>query len=225
MVDAGTGPMMRAGGWHFGAWCIGAIEVWVILWVLGVPLGLAAALAIESLGMAARSLGFALPAGLGAQEAGLAAVAVALGVPFEGAVAMAMLKRMREVTLNLPGADRMAVAGAAAGAASHRLGPPRMKTRPGHDDTALSPGLATDGIRVCGPPRLAPHLARLEAEAIGILREAAAACRRPVLLYSIGKDLLRAAASGPEGLLPRPAAFPAAAHRHRLEVPGDDRLS
>jgi sulfate adenylyltransferase subunit 2 len=36
--------------------------------------------------------------------------------------------------------------------------------------------------------RLTSHLARLEAEAIGILREVAAACRRPVLLYSIGKD-------------------------------------
>lgn len=36
--------------------------------------------------------------------------------------------------------------------------------------------------------RLTPHLARLEAEAIGILREGAAAFRQPVLLYSIGKD-------------------------------------
>ena len=36
--------------------------------------------------------------------------------------------------------------------------------------------------------RLTPHLARLEAEAIGILREGVAAFRRPVLLYSIGKD-------------------------------------
>jgi sulfate adenylyltransferase subunit 2 len=37
-------------------------------------------------------------------------------------------------------------------------------------------------------PRLTPHLARLEAEAIGILREVAAACLRPVLLTSLGKD-------------------------------------
>jgi len=36
--------------------------------------------------------------------------------------------------------------------------------------------------------RLTPHLARLEAEAIGVLREGAAAFRRPVLLYSVGKD-------------------------------------
>ena len=38
-------------------------------------------------------------------------------------------------------------------------------------------------------PRLLPaHLKRLEAESIGILREVAAEFRKPVLLYSIGKD-------------------------------------
>ncbi len=36
--------------------------------------------------------------------------------------------------------------------------------------------------------RLSPHLARLEAESIHILREAAAAFANPVFLYSIGKD-------------------------------------
>src|SRR5258708_30600190 len=35
---------------------------------------------------------------------------------------------------------------------------------------------------------LSPQLKRLEAEAIGILREVAAEFRNPVLLYSIGKD-------------------------------------
>ncbi len=32
------------------------------------------------------------------------------------------------------------------------------------------------------------HLARLEAESIDIMREVVAECRRPVMLYSIGKD-------------------------------------
>jgi sulfate adenylyltransferase subunit 2 len=41
---------------------------------------------------------------------------------------------------------------------------------------------------MAGLQRLTPHLARLEAEAIGILREGVCAFRRPVLLYSIGKD-------------------------------------
>ena len=36
--------------------------------------------------------------------------------------------------------------------------------------------------------KLPPHLARLEAEGIGIIREVAAAFRKPVMLYSVGKD-------------------------------------
>ena len=36
--------------------------------------------------------------------------------------------------------------------------------------------------------KLSPHLRRLEAESIGILREVAASFRNPVMLYSIGKD-------------------------------------
>jgi len=43
-------------------------------------------------------------------------------------------------------------------------------------------------MRLEAATRLTPHLRRLEAEAIGILRETAASFRSPVLLYSIGKD-------------------------------------
>jgi len=38
------------------------------------------------------------------------------------------------------------------------------------------------------PAELQPHLRRLEAESIHILREVVAECERPVMLYSIGKD-------------------------------------
>lgn len=39
-----------------------------------------------------------------------------------------------------------------------------------------------------GPPAEATHLHRLEAESIHIIREVAAECESPVMLYSIGKD-------------------------------------
>ena len=39
-----------------------------------------------------------------------------------------------------------------------------------------------------GKAALTPHLARLEAESIAIIREVAASFRKPVMLYSIGKD-------------------------------------
>ncbi len=43
-------------------------------------------------------------------------------------------------------------------------------------------------MQTTAPSRLTPHLRRLEAEGIAIIREVAASFRRPVLLYSIGKD-------------------------------------
>lgn len=50
----------------------------------------------------------------------------------------------------------------------------------------LPPGLALGGK---GKPELAtPHLKRLEAESIHILREAVSEAQNPVMLYSIGKD-------------------------------------
>ena len=64
----------------------------------------------------------------------------------------------------------------------------------------------------------------LEAEAIWALRETAAAFRKPVMLYSIGKDsgvLLHLAA---QGLLPRPDPVPRDPRRHDVEVPGHDHV-
>ena len=43
-------------------------------------------------------------------------------------------------------------------------------------------------MTIAAAPGQLTHLQRLEAESIHILREVAAECARPVLLYSIGKD-------------------------------------
>ena len=64
----------------------------------------------------------------------------------------------------------------------------------------------------------------LEAESIHIMREVVAEFERPVMLYSIGKDssvLLRLAQ---KAFYPGPDPVPAAAHRHDLQVPRDDRV-
>jgi sulfate adenylyltransferase subunit 2 len=61
--------------------------------------------------------------------------------------------------------------------------------------------------RLVAPERLT-HLQRLEAEAIHIMREVAAECERPVMLYSVGKDssvMLRLAL---KAFHPQPPPFP-----------------
>ena len=68
------------------------------------------------------------------------------------------------------------------------------------------------------------HLQRLEAESIHIMREVVAECENPVMLYSIGKDSSVMLHLAMKAFYPGQAALSAAARRHDLEVPGNDRL-
>lgn len=68
------------------------------------------------------------------------------------------------------------------------------------------------------------HLDELEAEAIYIMREVAAECEKPVMLYSIGKDSSVMAASGNESILPGKATVPIYAYRYNMEIQRNDRI-
>ena len=68
---------------------------------------------------------------------------------------------------------------------------------------------------------LPAHLKALEAESIHILREVAAQAVRPVLLDRSAR-IPRSCCTWRARRSSRPAALPAAAHRHDLEVPRDD---
>jgi hypothetical protein len=60
-------------------------------------------LIIESLGMTARSAGFFIPGALGIQEIALVLVGSFVGLPPETAMLIAIVKRLRDVVLGLPG--------------------------------------------------------------------------------------------------------------------------
>jgi sulfate adenylyltransferase subunit 2 len=58
----------------------------------------------------------------------------------------------------------------------------------GPAQAATSDGPAPEASRLIASPERLSHLERLEAESIHIIREVAAECEKPVMLYSIGKD-------------------------------------
>ncbi len=84
------------------AWAFGTLEVWVALYFMGVPVGLGEALVLESLGQAARSAGFAVPSGVGVQEAGFVVTAASLGLAPETGLALSLAKRVRELLMGVP---------------------------------------------------------------------------------------------------------------------------
>lgn len=92
-----------ATGLHLCSWMLGTAEVMVVLAVLGSPVTPGQGLIIESIGTAARSLGFAIPAGLGVQEGGFVLACGLFGIVPEFAIALSMIKRLREVLVGIPG--------------------------------------------------------------------------------------------------------------------------
>ena len=98
-----TAALAAATALHLIAWVIGVAETWLALWAMGYPIGAAAALAVESLGMAARSAGFVVPGSLGVQEGGFVLAGSLLGLPPDAAAALSMVKRARELLVGLPG--------------------------------------------------------------------------------------------------------------------------
>jgi len=103
-LHARRGSIASALAVHTTSWSLGGAEVWVIMRAIGHPVGPGAAFAIEGLGMAARSAGFALPAGLAAQEAGFVIAGALFGISPPDAVALSMVKRVRELVVGVAGA-------------------------------------------------------------------------------------------------------------------------
>lgn len=95
--------LSRCACWRFLGWLWGSVEIWLAFWLLGQPIGLMEAVILESLGQALRSAGFALPGGLGAQEGGILAGGLVLGIAPDLALAVALIKRARELAYGVPG--------------------------------------------------------------------------------------------------------------------------
>jgi putative membrane protein len=88
--------------WQLAGLIAGCSETWLALLWLGHPLSPAAAIALESVTQAARSLIFVAPAGLGVQEASLVGVGQLLGLGSDVAIALSLAKRMREILFGIP---------------------------------------------------------------------------------------------------------------------------
>jgi len=93
--------ILGACAWRLLGWSLGAGEIWIGLRFMGHPVGLLEAVLLESLGEAVRAAAFVIPGALGALEGGYLAMAPVLGISPEAALALALVKRFRELTLGL----------------------------------------------------------------------------------------------------------------------------
>jgi putative membrane protein len=97
------GRVAVSASWHLLSWLLGGIEVCLVLHFFGHDIGLGPGMIIESLGQAAKAVGFAVPGAIGVQEGGYVVVCRLLGITPEIAIALSLVKRLREVVLGIPG--------------------------------------------------------------------------------------------------------------------------
>ncbi len=88
--------------YHLLAWLASAAWLWVIFRLCGAAISLMDCIAIESLLAALRAVTVFIPASVGVQEAGYAALAPLFGVGPEIGLAVSLLKRARDVVLGIP---------------------------------------------------------------------------------------------------------------------------
>ncbi len=114
--------ILLAMGWHSISWLLGGVEVCLALHFLGHDTSLSNGMVIESLGQALKAAGFAVPGALGVQEGGYIVICQAFNLSPEVAIALSLMKRVREVALGVPGLVTWRVLGARKGGADLQPG-------------------------------------------------------------------------------------------------------
>jgi glycosyltransferase 2 family protein len=98
-------------GFHLAGWLLGALEAFVILVFLGVPVTLVTATVIEALGAGVRFATFLVPASLGAFESANAAAFEAMGLGAGAGLAFSFVRRARQLVWIAIGMAVLAVMG------------------------------------------------------------------------------------------------------------------
>lgn len=102
-IYANHGAIFSAILVHLLGWFFGTGEVWIALEWMGAKPGIVEAMVLESLAQGIRTAAFPVPGSFGVQEAAFLLLGRAYGIPVEFALALALVKRVPDVTLGLPG--------------------------------------------------------------------------------------------------------------------------
>jgi putative membrane protein len=85
------------------SWLIASGEIWIALWALGLPSSFTTAVILESATLAIRGAAFLVPGAVGVQEGGYILLGNLLGIPSDMALALSLVRRVRELALGIPG--------------------------------------------------------------------------------------------------------------------------
>lgn len=87
---------------HLMAWVFAGAGAWIALRFMGHPLPVSAVLALEALIFTLRTVAFAIPGGVGVQEAAYVLIGPIFGLPPDAGLALSLVKRARDITIGVP---------------------------------------------------------------------------------------------------------------------------
>jgi uncharacterized membrane protein YbhN (UPF0104 family) len=93
----GNGAFALSAASFFVGWAMGVVEIYLILWFLGVPVSVHRALTIEVLSVAIDGMLFFVPFKAGTQEGGKVLIFTLLGLDPAKGLAVGILRRIREL--------------------------------------------------------------------------------------------------------------------------------
>jgi glycosyltransferase 2 family protein len=92
------GAFFLSSACFFAGWTMGVVEIYLILWFLGVPVTVQRALTVEVLSVAIDGMLFFVPLKAGTQEGGKVLIFTILGLDPAKGLALGILRRIRELT-------------------------------------------------------------------------------------------------------------------------------
>ncbi len=98
-----TAPLLRSVVRHLASWLLGAVETYGAMAATGATPTVRDALVIEVFAQGARAAGFLIPGALGVQEGGSLLVAGMIGLASPVALALWIIRRIRDAAIGLAG--------------------------------------------------------------------------------------------------------------------------
>ncbi len=95
---AAHGAFFLSSACFFAGWIMGVVEIYLILWFLGVPVTVHRALTVEVFSVAIDGMLFFVPAKVGTQEGGKVLIFTILGLDPAKGLALGIVRRIRELT-------------------------------------------------------------------------------------------------------------------------------
>ena len=100
---AGRSAFLLSSTCFLAGWALGALEIYLMLWLLGLPASVYRALTIEVLSVAIDATFFFVPGKVGTQEGGKVLIFTVLGLDPAKGLSVGILRRIRELTWALVG--------------------------------------------------------------------------------------------------------------------------